>query len=73
MRFVSFDIGVEAKAGVLHGSIGLAQVGLEPVQISFGRRLHLVVGPAERDHCAPQTQQLLVLLAKVIVERLEQN
>jgi hypothetical protein len=70
LRLACLDVGVEIEASGLHCASALCQIGAQTVEIALRRGLHLAERASECDHRAPQTEQLGVLLAKVVVERL---
>jgi hypothetical protein len=71
LRFARLDVRVEVEAGRLHCARALSQVRAQAIQVALGGRFHLAERASERHHRAPQTQQLGMLLTKVIVERLK--
>ena len=64
------QVGVQIEAGALHCARRQAELGFDAEKVALSRGLHLGERASERHHSAPQIQQLGMLLAKVVIERL---
>ena len=71
LRVLVAGVGAHVEAGRVHGSRGARHVSAHMRQVALGGRLHLAELATEGHDCAPQVKQTRVLVAEVLVERLQ--